>query len=98
MLDLVRRRYLWFAISILTIIPGLISMLVFGLNLGVDFSGGARWEIHIPSISETRDGLENDVNAVFAESGTDSAITRYDQQSTICDRLCALKVGAKRFG
>ncbi|MCA0352893.1 MAG: protein translocase subunit SecF [Chloroflexi bacterium] len=82
MLDLVRRRYLWFAISILTIIPGLISMLVFGLNLGVDFSGGARWEIHIPSISETRDGLENDVNAVFAESGIEGARTQLSQGST----------------
>jgi len=82
MLDLVRRRYLWFAISILTIIPGLISMLVFGLNLGVDFSGGARWEIHIPSISETRDGLENDVNAVFAESGIEGARTQLSQGTT----------------
>jgi len=30
----------FFAISILLIIPGLISLLMFGLKLGIDFSGG----------------------------------------------------------
>ncbi|KPL88823.1 protein translocase subunit SecF [Herpetosiphon geysericola] len=82
MLDLVRRRYLWFAISILTIIPGLISILVFGMNLGVDFSGGARWEIHIPSISQTRDGLENEINDVFTNSGIEGARTQLSQGTT----------------
>ncbi|XSG73421.1 protein translocase subunit SecF [Herpetosiphon llansteffanensis] len=82
MLDLVRRRYLWFAISILTIIPGLISILVFGMNLGVDFSGGARWEIHIPSISQTRDGLENEINDVFTDSGIEGARTQLSQGTT----------------
>ncbi len=82
MLDLVRRRYLWFAISILTIIPGLISILVFGMNLGVDFSGGARWEIHIPSISQTRDGLENEINDVFTASGIEGARTQLSQGTT----------------
>lgn len=38
--DIIRTRNLWFAFSILVIIPGLISILVQKLNYGVDFTGG----------------------------------------------------------
>jgi len=46
MIDLVARRYLFFLISAIIIIPGLISLIVPpGLQLGVDFTGGTLWEI-----------------------------------------------------
>lgn len=38
--DIIGRRYLWFALSALIIIPGLISMVLRGFNLGIDFTGG----------------------------------------------------------
>jgi hypothetical protein len=38
MLDLVRRRYLWLGISVATIIPGLIALMIWGLNLGIFIS------------------------------------------------------------
>ncbi len=51
MLDLVGRRYIWFAISLLLIIPGLIFLLMpgGGLRRGIDFSGGTLWEFSIPN-------------------------------------------------
>ena len=39
------KRYLWFTISLIVIVPGLISLLVFGLRLGIDFTGGTQWEL-----------------------------------------------------
>ena len=68
MIDLVRRRYLWFAISLFTIIPGLIALLLWGLNLGIDFAGGTRWEVHIPSQAQAAVGLETQMNDVFARN------------------------------
>jgi preprotein translocase subunit SecF len=45
-IDLVGKRYLFFLISALIIVPGLISLIVPpGLQLGVDFTGGTLWEI-----------------------------------------------------
>jgi preprotein translocase subunit SecF len=46
MIDIVGKRYLFFLISAIIIIPGLISLVVPpGLQLGVDFTGGTLWEI-----------------------------------------------------
>lgn len=54
MFDLVGKRYLWFGISLLLIIPGLIFLLIpgGGLRVGIDFSGGTLWEFAIPNRSE----------------------------------------------
>jgi preprotein translocase subunit SecF len=45
MTQLASKRNLWFAISLLVIVPGLISLIFFGLRLGIDFTGGTLWEV-----------------------------------------------------
>ncbi len=54
MFDLVGKRYIWFGISLLLIIPGLVFLLLpgGGLRVGIDFSGGTLWEFAIPNRSE----------------------------------------------
>jgi len=42
--DLVGKRYLFILISLIVIIPGTISLIVKGLNVGIDFVGGANVE------------------------------------------------------
>ncbi len=44
-MNIVGRRKLWFSLSLLVIIPGLISLIVWGLPLGIDFKGGQEIEI-----------------------------------------------------
>jgi preprotein translocase SecF subunit len=43
--DIVKKRYWWFAISLLILIPGIISLFTRGLNLSVDFTGGSMYEV-----------------------------------------------------
>ena len=45
--DFVRHRKIFFLISTVIMLLGIISLLVFGLNLGVDFKSGSRLEINI---------------------------------------------------
>ena len=45
MTELATKRYLWFAISLIVIIPGLVSLVLFGVRLGIDFTGGTLWEV-----------------------------------------------------
>lgn len=46
MIDIVAKRYIFFLISAIIIIPGLIALVVPpGLRLGVDFTGGTLWEL-----------------------------------------------------
>ncbi len=43
--NIVKKRYWWFAISLLFIIPGIISLFLQGLNLGIDFTGGTMLDV-----------------------------------------------------
>lgn len=44
-MDFIGKRKIWYAISLLIIIPGIISLFLQGLNLGVDFAGGNALQI-----------------------------------------------------
>jgi len=54
-MNLIRLKWLWFGISAVIIIPGLISLFLFGLNLGIDFTGGTLLEEKISSHPSTLD-------------------------------------------
>ncbi|MDO0824971.1 protein translocase subunit SecF [Desulfosporosinus nitroreducens] len=43
--NIVKKRYWWFALSLLIIVPGIISLFMQGLNLGIDFKGGTMIEM-----------------------------------------------------
>ena len=48
MLNILGKRYLFFAISLLLIVPGLIVLVTMGLPLAIDFTGGSLIEIQFP--------------------------------------------------
>jgi preprotein translocase subunit SecF len=41
-MNIVKHKTIYFLISLLVIIPGIVSLLLFGLKLSIDFSGGSR--------------------------------------------------------
>src|SRR3990170_2468253 len=45
MYDIVGKRNLWFAISAILTIPGLIFIVLGGLRPSIDFTGGTEWEV-----------------------------------------------------
>lgn len=45
MLDIIGKRYGYFLLSALVVVPGIISLVVFGLPLSIDFTGGSLWEL-----------------------------------------------------
>ena len=48
-MNLIRFRYLYFGISLLVIIPGILALLIWGLPLGIDFTGGSLLEVKFAS-------------------------------------------------
>lgn len=46
MIDIVNKRNWFFLISLLLIVPGIISMIFFGFRLGIDFSSGTLMTLH----------------------------------------------------
>ncbi len=49
MLDILGKRYLFFAISALLILPGLIVMAIWGMPMSIDFQGGTLLDLSFAS-------------------------------------------------
>lgn len=77
MTTLVSRRYLWFTLSLLLIVPGVISLILFGLRLGIDFTGGTLWELQFDQPVTTAA-----IETVMAENGYAGAIIQQTGQSS----------------
>ena len=53
--DFVGRRRVWFGISTLIILAGIVSLIVHGgLNLGIEFKGGTEWTIAAPGVTQSQ--------------------------------------------
>lgn len=65
---LAQRRNLWFLISGVLLLPGIVSLVVFGLNFGIDFTGGSAWEIQFTESVDV-----SDIRATLAEAGRPEA-------------------------
>jgi preprotein translocase subunit SecF len=48
-MNIIKYRYLFFAISLLVIVPGLIALIIWGLPMGIDFTGGSLLEVKFAS-------------------------------------------------
>ena len=60
--EIVKRRKIWYILSLFIIIPGIISLLMQGLNLGIDFTGG-----NLMQIKFTQDVSSTEVREVFSQ-------------------------------
>jgi preprotein translocase subunit SecF len=79
MIDILSKRYLYFAISLLVIIPGLIILGVRGLPLSIDFTGGSLLEVQFQGSS-----LENaDVVQLYERAGIEDAQVQTTESGTL---------------
>ena len=47
-MNIIGKKYWYFLFSLIVIIPGLISLILYGLNLSIDFTGGSRVTLSFP--------------------------------------------------
>jgi preprotein translocase subunit SecF len=53
--DFVGKRRIWFGVSTLIILLGIVSIILRGgLNLGIEFKGGTEWAIAAPGVTQTQ--------------------------------------------
>jgi preprotein translocase subunit SecF len=75
--DFVGRRKVWFSISTVIIVAGVISIILRGgLNLGIEFKGGIEWTVKAPHVTQTQA-----VNAVQAAGLTNPIVQLLGQGS-----------------
>jgi preprotein translocase subunit SecF len=80
-MDIVGKRKIWYLISAILIIPGIISLFLWGLKLGIDFKGGtlAEYEfIKTTSVEEVKNALkeQNIQNLSVLSTGSQTILIR----------------------
>ena len=84
MIRFMKLKWLYFLLSSLVIIPGLVSLLLFGLKPSIDFTGGTLWELKFTKTIEANkyDEIKNSVKETGFEissiqgSGENSILVR----------------------
>ena len=83
MLKIIQKRKVWYLLSAIFIIPGIISLFVWGLRMGIDFSGGSLLEVKTIKKNITAAAVEDVVaqekvdNVAIQNSGSQRFIIRY---------------------
>jgi preprotein translocase subunit SecF len=72
---LAKRRKIWYLISLIAIVPGAISLIVFGLNLGIDFTGGTNWDIKFQ-----REITTEEIHAILDDNGFDGSTVQLSSE------------------
>ena len=83
MLDIVGKRYWYFGFSLLVIIPGLIALILWGLPLGIDFTGGSLLEVRFLSGNAPEPA---EVVAIYQEFGITDPIVQSAGEASILAR------------
>jgi len=87
MFDFVGKRYWFFLFSALIIIPGIISLAVFGLKPGIDFNAGTAMTLHFSTSVE-----ETQLRSTLSDLGYSDAIVQHTGEGDFIVRLATTDI------
>ena len=83
-MNIIGKRKIWYTISLLMIVPGLISLIMFGLKLGIDFNSGqlsvVQGSVQATIVDKSAKGLGFQ-NIQVVQSGSEQTQIRYRDPS-----------------
>lgn len=88
MFDIVGRRYWYFLISLLVIVPGMIALGIWGLPLAIDFTGGSLLEVRFDQSGVPVETAA--VRQVYVDSGQSDVIVQTSGANAVVVRSKAL--------
>jgi preprotein translocase subunit SecF len=92
MIDIVGKRYWYFALSLLVIVPGAISLILFGLPLSIDFTGGSLLEIQFQAPQNLQPA---DINGIFSRFGYDDSMVQTSGANAVMIRTKSMDNATK---
>lgn len=85
-IDFVGRRWLWYAVSAVIVAVAVFGLASKGLNMGIEFTGGAEYRVTLPAdqvTQETADELRESVAATGIESASAPVVTTSGTEAII---------------
>lgn len=80
-------RKWWYLLSIVVILPGVISLIVHGLDLGIDFTGGTIWEIQFD-----RSVTTEEVKNVLAANGVSDTVVQTSSEGGVQNNVAIIRM------
>ncbi|MDQ5901112.1 MAG: preprotein translocase subunit SecF [Patescibacteria group bacterium] len=69
-MNIVKHRKIYYLISLILIVPGIISLFVWGLNLSIEFTGGSRMTYTLESVDEK---VSQTIESAYSSHGVETA-------------------------
>ena len=85
---LASRRKLWYTLSLIVILPGVISLILFGLKRGIEFTGGTLWELEFSQPVES----ESIINVLNAHGLDGSRVQMADNSTGDANRVAVIRI------
>ncbi|HET9016650.1 MAG TPA: protein translocase subunit SecF [Thermomicrobiaceae bacterium] len=89
MFDIVGKRYYWFLLSLVIILPGMFALVTHGLRESIDFTGGTLWEIQT-----NRPTTSNTILQVLASKGYGDSQIQTSSNNTFLIRMREIQEGS----
>ncbi|MDQ4052308.1 MAG: protein translocase subunit SecF [Actinomycetota bacterium] len=70
--DFIGRRWLWYGVSTVILTIAILGLTLKGLNMGIEFTGGAQFEVTLPAAQANQDTADK-LRDTVAASGIDNA-------------------------
>ncbi|CAN5856559.1 protein translocase subunit SecF [soil metagenome] len=84
---LATNRNYWYVISLVALIPGTIALILWGLNLGIDFTGGTIWELQFEETIESEQ-----IQSVLAANGYQDAVVQVSSEGGLTDNVAIIRM------
>ena len=101
--DFIGRRKIWYILSAILILPGLLALAIWHLNVGIDFKGGTVQDISYSGVRPPVDSIRSNlakqgIKGVSVQtSGTSDILIRYPNQTGVTPRSVGDQI-LKSFG
>lgn len=89
MINFMRFKKIYFLISALVLVPGIISLILFGLKPAIDFTGGTLWEIRL-EVGGQKSEVSGKIEEVFAEHELEIASLQPSGENQVIIRAAPL--------
>lgn len=103
MLNLIKYYKFWLIVSGVLLLAGILSLIIFGLKLGIDFKGGTLTQVHFSSSAPAQSDIQSTLrdagfnDAQIQSTGSNSVIIRTGPQEK-ADHDKLLKALSDKFG